>query len=81
LRQSCCWAFRGGAGRREEEGATTSPEDAVIAIEMARAEALTKGDTTAISRMTGSEFFEISRFGTLARRKTTCASRRAATSS
>jgi ketosteroid isomerase-like protein len=32
---------------------------------MARGEALTQGDTTAISRMTGNEFFEISRFGTL----------------
>jgi ketosteroid isomerase-like protein len=39
--------------------------DAVIATEMARGEALTKGDTTAISRMTADEFFEISRLGTL----------------
>jgi uncharacterized protein DUF4440 len=54
-----------GLAAEKKKGATTSAEDAVIAAEMARGEALTQGDTTAISRMTGNEFFEISRFGTL----------------
>lgn len=50
------------AGERRR---TTADEDAVIAAEMARGQALTKGDTTAISRMTADEFFEISRIGAL----------------
>lgn len=48
-----------------EKRSKSADADAVIATEMARGEALTKGDTTAISRMTADEFFEISRFGTL----------------
>jgi hypothetical protein len=51
-----------------EKRGKTSDEDAVIAVEMARGEALTKGDTIAISRMTADEFFEISRFGQLRRK-------------
>jgi len=54
-----------GLAAEKKKGTTTGAEDAVIATEMARGEALTKGDTTAISRMTASEFIEISRFGTL----------------
>jgi ketosteroid isomerase-like protein len=48
-----------------EKRSRSADADAVIATEMARGEALTKGDTTAISRMTADEFFEISRLGTL----------------
>jgi hypothetical protein len=54
-----------GLAAEKKKGASTSAEDAVIATEMARGQALTQGDTTAISRMTATEFFEISRFGTL----------------
>jgi ketosteroid isomerase-like protein len=54
-----------GVGLTAEKRSKTSDADAVIATEMARGEALTKGDTTAISRMTAEEFFEITRLGTL----------------
>jgi hypothetical protein len=42
-----------------------SPEDEVKALEMARGEALVKGDTVAVSQMTAEEFFEITRLGTI----------------
>jgi ketosteroid isomerase-like protein len=45
--------------------ADPKPEDAVRAIELARGEALMRGDTIAISRMTADEFVEVSRLGTL----------------
>lgn len=42
-----------------------SPEEEVRALERARGEALMKADTTALSRMTADEFFEITRLGTV----------------
>ena len=49
----------------QEKSAGVSPEDAVRALESARAQALLKADTTALSRMTADEFVEVSRLGTL----------------
>jgi ketosteroid isomerase-like protein len=40
-------------------------EDAVREVELARAQALLRADTVALSRMTAEEFIEISRFGTI----------------
>lgn len=48
-----------------EKPGVTSPEAAVRALESARAQALMQADTTALSRMVGDEFVEISRFGLL----------------
>ena len=42
-----------------------TPEDSVRALETARAQALLRADTTALSRMTADEFVEISRLGLL----------------
>jgi hypothetical protein len=47
------------------QAAPPSPEDSVRALEEARGQALLRGDTVAISRMTATEFNELSRFGTL----------------
>ena len=47
------------------QAAPQSPEDSVRALEEARGQALLRGDTVAISRMTATEFNELSRFGTL----------------
>lgn len=49
----------------QEKGASVSPEEAVRGLESARAQALLKADTTALARMTGDEFVEVSRLGTL----------------
>ena len=49
----------------EEKKTKLSAEDEVIALEMARGDALMKADTTALAQMTADEFFEISRLGTL----------------
>lgn len=43
----------------------SSPQDEVRALESARGQALLHADTTALSRMTGDEFIEVSRLGTL----------------
>ncbi len=43
----------------------STPEDSVRAVELSRAQALLRADTTALSRMVADEFFEISRLGTL----------------
>ena len=43
----------------------SSPEDSVRALETARAQALLKADTTALSRLVADEFIEVSRFGQL----------------
>ena len=51
-------AAQGGAG-----GST--PEDSVRAVELARAQALLRADTVALSRMVADEFVEISRLGQL----------------
>jgi len=51
-------AGQGGAG-----GST--PEDSVRAVELARAQALLRADTLALSRMVADEFVEISRLGQL----------------
>lgn len=45
--------------------AGSSPEDALRAAEDARAQALVKADTAAISHLTADEFIEISRLGQL----------------
>lgn len=47
--------------------ATASPaaEDSVRALEEARGQALLRGDTVALSRMTAAEFNELTRFGTV----------------
>lgn len=47
--------------------ATPNPaaEDSVRALEDARAQALMRGDTVALSRMTAVEFNELTRFGTI----------------
>ena len=49
----------------EEKVPAPTPADAVRALESARAAALLKADTTALSSMTADEFVEISRLGTL----------------
>ncbi len=49
------------AGEKKSGGA----EEAVRAVEAARADALLKADTTALARMTADEFVEISRLGQL----------------
>lgn len=43
-------------------------EDSLRALEVARGEALVHGDTVALSRMTGLEFNELTRFGTVRNR-------------
>lgn len=50
--------------------ATSNPaaEDSVRATELARGDALLKGDTVALSRMTAVEFNELTRFGTVRNR-------------
>lgn len=48
-----------------EKPTAASPEDEVRSVEMARADALLHADTTALSRMTASDFVEISRLGQL----------------
>ena len=48
-----------------ERPGRTTPEEAVRALESARAQALLQADTTALSRMVADEFVEISRFGLL----------------
>jgi hypothetical protein len=52
--------------RLAAQGAATSstPEDSVRAIEIARGQALLQADTVALSRMVADEFVEISRLGT-----------------
>ena len=49
----------------QEKGKPTSPADSVRALETARSQALVHADTTAIARMTGDDFVEISRLGKL----------------
>jgi ketosteroid isomerase-like protein len=51
------------SGRASGQG--TAAEDSVRALEEARGQALLRGDTVAISRMTASEFNELTRFGTV----------------
>ena len=48
-----------------QEKARSSPEDSVRAAETARGEALMRADTTALSRLVGDEFVEVSRLGLL----------------
>ena len=43
----------------------STPEDSVRAVELTRAQALLRADTTALSRMVADEFIEISRLGQL----------------
>ena len=54
-------------GRLDAQGkpGASSPEDSVRALETARAQALLKADTTALSRLVADEFIEVSRFGQL----------------
>ena len=49
----------------EEKKSKLSAEDEVIALEMARGDALMKADTTALARMTADEFFEMVRIHTI----------------
>jgi len=43
----------------------STPEDSVRAVELSRAQALLRADTTALSRLVADEFFEVSRLGQL----------------
>jgi len=54
-----------GAVAAQERTDPSTAEDSVRAAELARGQALLRGDTTTLSRMVGSEFFEISRLGTV----------------
>ena len=58
----CCWL---PVVSLSAQAAPQTPEDSVRALEEARGQALLRGDTVAISRMTASEFNELTRFGTL----------------
>src|SRR5712692_8292289 len=49
----------------QEPARGSPPEDAVCAVELARAQALLRADTAALSRMVAEEFVEISRLGQL----------------
>ena len=49
----------------QDKASGSSPEDTVRALESARAQALLRADTTALSRLVSDEFVEVSRFGTL----------------
>ncbi len=45
--------------------ASSTPEDSVRAVELARRQALLQGDTVALSRLVAEDFIEISRLGTV----------------
>ena len=49
----------------QEKASGATPEDSVRTIESARAQALLRADTTALSRMVADEFVEVSRLGQL----------------
>ncbi len=49
----------------QDKASGSSPEDSVRAVELTRAQALLRADTTALSRMVADEFIEISRLGQL----------------
>ena len=49
----------------QDRASGSTPEDSVRAVELTRAQALLRADTTALSRMVGDEFIEISRLGQL----------------
>lgn len=51
------------ASRLGAQGRGEAADEAVRAAEAARREALLRGDTLALSRMTAAEFYEVSRFG------------------
>jgi hypothetical protein len=57
--------FLNTAVAAQERPGPSTAEDSVRVTELARGQALLRGDTTALSPMVGSEFFEISRLGTL----------------
>lgn len=61
------WALLGGTAALRAQAApgVTTPEDSVRAAESARREALLRADTVALSRLVGTDFFEISRLGQL----------------
>ncbi len=48
-----------------EKAGGAAPEDSVRALESARAQALLRADTTALSRLVADEFIEVSRLGQL----------------
>lgn len=54
-----CGAWAGA----QEKTSGSAAEEAVRAVELSRAEALLKADTTALSQMVADEFIEISRLG------------------
>ena len=49
----------------QDKVSDSTPEDSVRALELARAQALLRADTTALSGMVGDEFIEVSRLGQL----------------
>ncbi len=58
-------ALTPAAARAASSAADSSAVAAVIALESARAQAVLAADTTALGRMTATEFVEITRLGTL----------------
>ena len=58
------WVAAGRVGAQVAAGASTR-EDSVRAVEMARRQAVLDADTVALSRLVATEFYEISRLGTL----------------
>jgi ketosteroid isomerase-like protein len=59
------FGFHGARVSAQEKAASPTPEDSVRALESARAQALLRADTTALSRLVADEFIEISRIGQL----------------
>lgn len=61
----CSICSLAATGAAQAPASPKTVEDSVRAVEMARGQALLRADTVELSRMMASEFFEISRLGTV----------------